>query len=64
MQFLVSVSLLVSCVSLCPHAQLSPELSLFQDFVRRYNRPYINDTDTFDTRFLVFKVPSLLVTTP
>jgi hypothetical protein len=37
------------------HAQSSPELNLFQDYVQRYNKPYINDTDTFQTRFLVFK---------
>jgi cathepsin O len=30
-------------------------LNLFQDYVQRYNKPYINDTDTFLTRFLVFK---------
>ena len=56
MKFSLSlVFFLVSWTS-CLHAQSSPELSLFKEFVQRYNKPYVNDSATFDARFSAFKV--------
>jgi cathepsin O len=46
--------LLVSWTA-CLHAQLSPEWSLFQDFIRRYGKTYANDTELTDARFSAFK---------
>ena len=40
----------------CLHAQLSHEWHLFQDFIRRYNKPYANDSEDFESRFSAFKV--------
>lgn len=38
------------------HAQVSPEWKSFEDFTERYNKPYQNDSDVKNTRFLAFKV--------
>ena len=55
MKSVVPLILLVFWAS-CLHSQSSPELSLFRDFVRRYNKPYVNDSAVFEQRFLAFKV--------
>ena len=54
--FLLLLLVLVSCL----HAQLSPELSLFHDFIKRYEKTYTEDSEEFNTRFIAFKVASLL----
>lgn len=51
-----SISLLVVLWAHYLHAQVSPEWKLFEDFTERYNKPYQNDSDIKNTRFLVFKV--------